>query len=961
MSSVILQRKRPSAVRQFRILGSEAAAGIATESALIERAVELEVLEGAARRTAGGSGAVVVLEAPPGLGKTALLESAAQFAAQAGCLVRRAAPSPLERHFPFGAVRALLEAPLRDASAQQRAQLLRGAGAIAGGLLLDGIVPEDAATATVAHSVLWLCTAIAQASPLALIVDDAQWADRSSLAVLSHLARRIEDVPLLIVVAARGEYPGAATDLLSLLGAVRSATVLHPQRLTPSGAVRLIHRLAPDTPVQACCDCHRAVDGNPWLLAELARQIATSGLGAISDPNPDAWPVTAVARNTVRRRLAELALSERAAAAALAVTGEEATPQVVASTAGLTVSELGEAWHALAAAGLLASGRRQFAHNLIAAAIREDLPAGDRERLHRQAARALSEAGAPPETAARHLLHCGPQSDAEVSGLLWQAASDAAERGAPRAAARYLERAVDERALGDDRGRMLAQLATVTFDAGLPDSARWLREAAREPWDRASRVDILTRLAALGVAGGGAADVQELLEEQLASETDPDARAALQTASLDALTTVPGSQGERIRRVQAIDAAAISDSSQGRAVLAHRAWLASELGAPDASACSTLALEALGEGQLLADAWRRLAGHLCVRVLTMTDRFDHARAAIESISRQATNRGSLRLRAAAAWYTAELDLRTGQIADAEEHARRALEIVGEDVNAVTGGAVEVLVCTLAERGAFEQADQLLRERGLHGEIGGDPWEIGVLHARARLWLAQGDFERAHADATAAGALRERQGRPNPTWTPWRSTASLALSHLGRCREARELADTELALATRFGAPVAVARAMHARAVAESDDIERVALCERALALVAGTPAGLETVRLRLELGSTLAYLGRRIEARGALRPALADADAVGAALLAGRARRELVATGLRPRRAALEGAEALTPRQRQICELAAAGKANRAIAHELFLSIKTVETHLAAGYRKLGVSTRSELAGELAP
>jgi DNA-binding CsgD family transcriptional regulator len=103
-----------------------------------------------------------------------------------------------------------------------------------------------------------------------------------------------------------------------------------------------------------------------------------------------------------------------------------------------------------------------------------------------------------------------------------------------------------------------------------------------------------------------------------------------------------------------------------------------------------------------------------------------------------------------------------------------------------------------------------------------------------------------------------------------------------------------------------------------------------------------------------------VQAREALRPALAAADEVGAALLAKRARRELVATGLRPRRAALEGVAALTPRQRQICDLAAQGMRNRAIAHALFLSINTVETHLAAGYRKLGVNTRAELAAELA-
>jgi DNA-binding NarL/FixJ family response regulator len=149
-------------------------------------------------------------------------------------------------------------------------------------------------------------------------------------------------------------------------------------------------------------------------------------------------------------------------------------------------------------------------------------------------------------------------------------------------------------------------------------------------------------------------------------------------------------------------------------------------------------------------------------------------------------------------------------------------------------------------------------------------------------------------------------------------------------------------------------------VAEADPSARAALCERALSMAAGTSAALESVRARLELGSALAYMGRRTEARDALRPALADADEIGAVLLAQRARRELVATGLRPRRAALEGTGALTPRQRQVCELAGAGKGNRAIAQELFLSIKTVETHLAAGFRKLGVTTRAELALQLA-
>ena len=272
----------------------------------------------------------------------------------------------------------------------------------------------------------------------------------------------------------------------------------------------------------------------------------------------------------------------------------------------------------------------------------------------------------------------------------------------------------------------------------------------------------------------------------------------------------------------------------------------------------------------------------------------------------------------------------------------------------------MLVCALAERGAFDEAHELLRHYGVDGSLGALPWQISIRHARARLALAEGDYELAHAEAVKTGALRAAQGRPNPSLAPWRSTAALALAHLGRRGEAATIAEAELALAMRFGAPLPIAGAFHARAVAEPDPAARVSLCERALAVVARCRAAWSRCGCGSNWVRALAYLGQRVEAREALRPALADADEAGAVLLAERARRELVATGLRPRNAALEGTAALTPRQRQICELAAVGKGNRAIAQELFLSVKTVETHLAAGYRKLGVTTRAGLAAELA-
>ena len=953
-------RRRRGDTRHLHVVPSHRAAPAGAPAPLIERAHELEALDAGVARVAGGTGGVVVVAAPAGLGKTALLEHAARQAAQAGCVVRHAAPGPLERHFAFGVVRTLLEGPLRDADEQRRARLTEGAAAPAGALLLDGAVPEADATVTIAHSVLWLLSAMADERPLALVVDDAHWADRPSLEVLAYLARRAAEIALLIVLAARADDPDAASDLLSQIGGTRPATVLHPQPLTRQGAVRLIRREAPATPVAVCHDCHRTVAGNPWLLGELGRQLADHGPAAIDAPAGDAPPPSTVARGVVRRRLAELTPRDRAVGEALAVVGDGAPPQVVAGVAGVALDELGAARDALAAAGLLGADGTRFAHHLIATAIGADLPRGRRERLHRETALALMDAGADPDAVASHLLRCGAEGDPRVSALLVGAAIEAAHHGAPHTAAAYLERALQERAPGDDRGHLLAQLATVAYDAGLPDARERLREALGEAHDRDGRLDVLTRLAALNVVDIAEPGLSALLEAELAAEADPRTRMAIEVAALDTLITVPARHEERARRVAAIDLGAVADPVLQRSVAAHRAWLASERGVPDATACAALAREALAGDELLRDAGRRAGYHLATRALVMTDHADEAGVAIGRLREHALERGSLRLHAAAAWYAADLALRRGRVDEAEDEARLALLLVDDEVSVPTGGAAGVLVCALAERGAFEEAHELLRERALDGAMGGVPWESAVLHARARLALAEGDFERALVEARASGVLREERGRPNPTWTAWRSTAALALAHLGRREEAIALADAELALAEAFGAPVPIAGALHARAVAEPDADARAALCERALAAVAPAPGLLETIRARLELGSALAYLGRRTEAREALRPALADADAVGAVLLAQRARRELVATGLRPRQAALEGAAALTPRQRQVCELAAAGKGNRQIAQALFLSIKTVETHLAAGYRKLGVGTRAELAARLA-
>ena len=936
------------------------ASALAARDDLIEREGELETLAAALARLEDRVGGVVTIRGPAGLGKTTLVEQAIAGATGVGYRVRAAAAGPQERHFAYGVIRTLLEAPLHDADASERARLLDGAAGQAGDLLLGGTVPGPDATTSLAHSVLWLCAALTDgAAPMMLVVDDGHWADRPSLEVISYLARRVSDVPVLIVVAFRPDVPDAASDLLTLIGDGRFTQSLILRPLTVAGSAQLMRRSAPTAPTDICRRCHDAAHGNPWLLGELAHQAASHGPDSLSFAIGSDTPVRGLARDVIARRLAALAPSDRAVGAALAVLGERQPPHVVAAVAGIPLSDLATARDALGSAGLLGPDGHGLAHALIGAAILENLPRADCERLHREAARSLLSDGAPSDIVAGHLLQCAPRGDSVAAAALKDAAINATRRGAPHAAASYLQRALEERAPGDDRGRLLAALAVATFDAGLPGARDRLREALAEVDDHATRVELLTRLATWYVLDARDDELSALLAREVAADHSPETRLALEVAALEMLIMVPARHAERAARLAALTDGDGGDPILERAVMAHRAWLATELGTPDAATCAAFARRALDGNLLLDEAGSRAGFHCCVRALIFTDQFAEAGAAIAAMREDHTVRGSLRLQAGAAWYAAELAQRTGRIADAENEGRLALDLTPDDVNLFTGGAIEILLWALAERGAFGEAHALLHEHGLDDNVGGQIWEIGILHSQAVLALAEGDFRRAHDQAVHAGKLRIAQGRPNPVWTPWRSTASLALAHQGRRDEAAALAADELALAERFGAPTAILTASHAAAMAEADDARRLERCETALSRTNASASTLELSRIRVELGHALSRLGHRVEARRPLQLALADADRTGATLLAERARRELVATGLRPRRAQTEGVASLTPRQRQVCELAASGTANRAIAQQLFLSVKTVETHLAAIYEKLGVDTREALRDAL--
>jgi DNA-binding CsgD family transcriptional regulator len=178
--------------------------------------------------------------------------------------------------------------------------------------------------------------------------------------------------------------------------------------------------------------------------------------------------------------------------------------------------------------------------------------------------------------------------------------------------------------------------------------------------------------------------------------------------------------------------------------------------------------------------------------------------------------------------------------------------------------------------------------------------------------------------------------------------------LGRCRDARQLADAELADVRVFGAPRALGIALRTAGLARGGP-EGLTLLQESVAVLDSSPALLERARSLAELGGALRRSGQRAAARDPLARALELAARCGARPLAARARDELSAAGARPRRPWRTGANALTPSELRVARLAAAGRSNREIAGELYVTLKAIEGHLAHVYAKLGIEGRDQL------
>jgi DNA-binding CsgD family transcriptional regulator/tetratricopeptide (TPR) repeat protein len=970
-------RARCSAARAYtrtRSQPGEARLGDATQTHAQSLVVQLDLLErdselGAVSSLIGempAGGRLLAVEGPPGIGKTALLAEAKALAQVSGSQVLGARGSELERSFSYGVVRQLFEPFLASLREEERAELLSGAAGLAAPLFDPAHVPvadeADSSLATL-HGLYWLTANLAERRPLLLAVDDLHWCDLPSLRWLAYLLPRMDELAVLVVAGLRLEEPGDEAGLIRQIVSDPLATVIRPAPLSAAAAALFLRQtLGPDAEDAFCAACREETAGNPLLLRELAHVIAAEGLAPTEANVPRLRGLAARAGSrAVSLRLSRLPPEATTLAQAVAILGDDADPRQTAALAGLDEEAGAGATDALARADVLSpQPPLGFVHPLIRAAVYETLTPLERDRGHARAARLLADAGAEPERVATHLLRSPPGADAQVVAILREAAQRARARGAPESAVAYLRRALAEPPLDSERAELLLELGSaevfVDGDAAI-EHLRGAHELIEDPIRRAEAALLLghqlfllrgeesdafyTR--ALEELGGADAELERLLEAGLI--TNRLFAPSLHRAGLEWL--------ERVRN-------RLADQTVGeKLLLSLLAYHDARAGVPAAEVVP-LARRALAAGTLGRILGVGAAFVPATTVLAMAD-LDEVLAVYEDALAEAHRRGSTFAFAAVKVFRAQTLVWRGDLSEAEAEAREALG-AGESWGASARFAAHAsafLADALMEQGRLDDAAAALARAG-----GGEPLpdSASLLYlgdSSARLRILRGDLAGGLEDMLQAGRRFESVGSRNPAFIAWRSPAAVVLLQLGEQEEARRLAAEELELARIWGAPRALGAALRAAGLVEGG-APRLALLEQAVQVLSDSPAKLEHAKARTEYGAALRRANHRSAAREHLRHAVELATICGATALAQRAERELLATGARPRRVALSGVASLTPSERRVAEMAAAGPTNREIAQSLFVTQRTVEVHLTSIYRKLAISSRSQLAAALA-
>lgn len=923
---------------------------------LVQREAELERIDAALTAASEGLGKALLVEGPAGIGKTALLEAARQSAEERGMLVLAARGTELERGYALGVARQCLVPVLQTAEPCGAKWLLEGAAALAAPVLLDPAHEEKPTTPFgMLHGLYWLLANVAAQRPALLAIDDAQWADEPSLRFLAFLVRRVESLPVAVLVASRAEDGAGNQRPLWQARTDPLMEVLQPAPLDDEGIAAVLAAGAPDVEEAFAGACQRASGGNPFLLGELVSTLRAEGVPFTAAAAERVFEITPpeVARR-VRMLIAEIGPEAAALAHAVAILGDQAPLAEAAALAGLAAREARTAVHVLVGAGLLEDELPpRFRHPLLRGAVTASMSATQREASHRRAAELLAERGASPPRRSLHLLAVEPTGSAEVVATLRTAARSARDRGAPEPAAALLARALAEPPPLEQRHAVLLELAEAEHAAGLSEAAcQHAAEAHGSSPDAAARTSALMLWGtALGPDLPAIAALAPLVERALVELGDDDRELALQlrAQALFAMLADPDADRDRLAAI-ASEVGRLKGDTLGEArALAIRVFQCTRDGS--AEEIGDLAQRAARQADaLMAAGADTIEFSGVVLGLRWADRVELAERLLLDAIVLARREGSAPAFAFASMNLSEVRRRRGMLREAEADARAGIA-AGEGWTAImpTGA----LAACLLDQGRVADAREALVVGSLTGPIGPAPPLTEMLMVRMRVRAAAGEREAALADWRDALG-RPVQGAPAASWIENHIAAAEALRAGGDAPAARRLAGDALDAARRWDTPGAIGEAL--RGLARIDDgADTVELLREAVGLLERSPARLVQAQALVDLGAALRRRGDRRASRDPLREGLLLADACGAGGLAERARHELAASGVRVSRHTPAGAGLLTASERRIADLAAAGASNAKIAQSLFVTIKTVEFHLTHTYRKLGISKRTEL------
>lgn len=902
-----------------------------------ERARVAELLA-AARE--GRSGALVV-RGEPGIGKSALCDWAASQAS--GALVLRAGGIESESQLAFSALSDLLR-PVADVIPGLPAPQ---AAALAGALALGPPAPGD--RFTVCAATLSALAAAAESQPLVAIVDDAHWADASSLEALLFAARRLdaEGVVLLFAVRDSAATPleGAGLPELQLAGLDREA------------ALELLagHGVAEPVGVELWA----AAAGNPLALLELP-PLLTAGQRAGTEPLPSPLPDGPSLERSFAARIEELPAGTRRALAVLAAS-DPGTPDALAGALG--VLGLAGALETAVAAGIVTvdGGGPQFRHPLLRSAAYHSASADERRAAHR----ALADAAGgeqSDEQRAWHRAAAASAPDEQVAAELVETARAARRRGAHVAAASAFERAAELTADDETRARRLLDAADDHRRSSSSEQAiELLGRALSTTRDPLLRADIQHLHGALETWRGDPLAAHVLLTAAAEELGELDPRKA---AMLLADASWPCYLGGDIARgvEAATRACAVAEQAGGPVQVLAAVMLAQGLILQGHTARGRDLLDRarplleLPETVSRAPELVQAAAHVYI----WREEYALARRLLGLVVEAARAESSPGALPYALAITSELDFRTGNWASAYATATESLRLAQETghANGLSFGLVG-----LARVEAAQGREQDCRAHaGRTMQLAAFGVRALVVYASAvlgHLELALGRTTEAieHLEQVARGV--ERQGIGEPAVVPWAADLVEALLRAGRHAEAARALERLERQAVATEGRWALAAAARCRGLTVPDeDVDEV--FGEALELHERTVGPFERARTLLCWGERLRRARRRTDAREPLRAALDVFERLGAAPWVERTRMELEATGEQLRRSDEPASRRLTPQELQVALVVARGATNREAGAALFLSPKTIETHLGRVYRKLGVRSRTELAALLA-